>query len=167
MAKKTFKIRNGFTLIELIVVIAIIIILSAMAVPRVTKYVQDAKDARDEAIAYAAFQAAYAYEVMERKIHGENTALNLSQENLAPYLDSEITVVSGFNADGTPLSGTNEYGHRAPTVHGEVCVHVLYPGDIYTAAGFPESRPATEYTYIIETFDPREVNSIKYNIYYQ
>lgn len=42
-------IRQGFTLIELIVVIAILAILAAILIPLVTQYIQSSKDAKNEA----------------------------------------------------------------------------------------------------------------------
>ena len=42
-------IRQGFTLIELIVVIAILAILASILIPLVTDYIQSSKDAKNEA----------------------------------------------------------------------------------------------------------------------
>ncbi len=146
------KKKNGFTLIELIVVIAIIAILAAVALPRMSGYTQTAKKSKIEASAENVYRAALAYDAAKLKA-STNTNINFSQDDIGPYLSSNVSIVSG---KGQP--NTNTYGHYTGTLKdGEACVHLLRPGDIYTAAGFPKNNPATEDTYIIEMLNEEGV----------
>ncbi len=185
------KKRKGFTLIELIVVIAIIGILAAITLPRLSDYTDSANTARLEASAHTAATGATAYLVDNgfSKADLELTGRNLSADDLAPYMNDTIKVVSGVGAPNT-----NKWGHfQWSSYTGEdkkelMCVHVLapsydangdgdytdpgdYDGGSYKGAGI--DYDVTQPTIIVEMYDPtvdKQYNSsseenIRYFIY--
>ncbi len=143
------KKRKGFTIVEMIVVLAIIAILTLIAVPMYSKYIDTANKVKDDALVRVTYEAAVAY-----YYDNELTAyLNPSQEQLGPYLSSDVEIVSGIGEDNC-----NEYGHymwgsnTRKDVENIMCVHIVLEGGTYKGAGITE--PADENYIVIEMYDP-------------
>ncbi len=157
---KTSK-KKGLTLIELIIVITIIGIISMIALPRVSEFTQKARLTSNASSAKTIYTAALSFDVFVLQKNNtpnypkqgvtdySNTGYNPGTLDLAPYIDSNVTIISGI---GQP--GTNAHGHKAPTDYGEACIHIIRGGvgASYVNAGITSS-PEKD-LYIIEMYDP-------------
>ncbi len=115
--QKMRKDRKGFTLVELIVVLVILAILAAMLVPALLGYIDRAKEGKYEEevhAIYTALQVIYdeAYAKGEfptfndfKDNHSAETGVEKElNDMIAP---TQVTAVTGINADSGIPSGTN------------------------------------------------------------
>ncbi len=148
------KKRKGFTIVELIVVMAIIAILTLIAVPVFNKYIDNANEVSRDALLKATYEASVAYFVDESL----DESLNLSQEDLDQFLQTDVEIVSGFDTAGNPKPNCNKYGHynwSAPTsdnLDKIMCVHLILEGDVYKGAGV--TAPSETNLIIVEMYNP-------------
>ncbi len=140
---------KAFSITELIVVMAIIAALTLIAVPIYNKYIKSAEETDRNALVRATYIACVAY-YADNKL---TEYINPSQEQLAPYLKTDVKIVSGIGKPNCNVHGHFEWGkYTGNDKENLMCVHIVLEGKTYNGAGIV--TPADKKYIIIEMYDP-------------
>ncbi len=140
---------KGFTIIELICVMAIIAVLTLMALPNLTDSISDAESVSDTALVRSTYIAVQSYCLANKPTE----SINLSADDLEPYLQSDAIIVSGLDQPNCNEYGHYEWGSSVDSNTPDMmCVHLILEGGQYKGAGI--TSPTTKTVVVIELYDP-------------
>lgn len=127
----TKTMKQGFTLLELILVIAIIGVLSTVTIPKVNQYILQAQIRVNVASAHNVYTAMFAHDLDNNKV-GVNNVRNYFYGVLDPYIDGNAK-----------MSGSLEYSQY----------YIKGFGYFYPYHGYNEATG--KYSYFVYYYDPR------------